>query len=648
MISFDQNGITGVSTFQQNSYTGSACHSNKKGELVITTNGNAVYDGTGTPLGSITSGPADNGTSDAVIIPLNEEETRFYIFTVTFDGEVRYALADVVTQELIVSPNILLSNSCSNITAVKHCFLDAFWLICSDRSNNFYSYLVKENSISKPVVSTLGGNRIGTGDMVASFQGDKLAVSSYVISQFNEHWIETYDFDKQCGNITNVVRLGKLNDNDDFPHGLCFAPDGRSLYAAWSYGKSNLVQYILNGPSQIYNCYSSQDNINDVEIGPDGQMYLNVHKDGTPSRRIHVLKFPNSFGGGSRVTEDVATLPVGTNGAFEFPNFIHCWSKGCDNKQIDDVLISVSDNRCTDRKVRFDISGVQGICDSLRWDFDDPGSPDNSSTSYTVERYFSEQRTYTVKCYIYFCDIVDTVRTEITMREKPVLNLGNDTTICADASISIGFEQNFDSIVWNDGSHAPFRIARPGKYSATAYNGACITTDEIIISAYPDIWTALEAEYFICDIENEAVKLDAGPGFKRYQWIPTGETSQWIIVEQIGEYMVIVDAFTGCTGDGSTVVRRVCDLTYHIPNAFSPNNDNHNDVFRVNGEFIERQTISIFNRWGERIHYTEGANSYWDGQDSPVGAYFYQVEIEGFLNKRPVTIRKNGIVHLIR
>jgi len=370
-----------------------------------------------------------------------------------------------------------------------------------------------------------------------------------------------------------------------------------------------------------------------------------------PSRRIHQLKNPNNKTGAHTIVEDIATLPVSTTGAFEFPNFIANKTGGnCLGLPGSSVKrIQVNNNRCTDRQVFFDATLTGDVCDSIRWNFDDPGKPDNRTNDVQIKRYFDTERIYYVECYLYYCNQIDTVRFELDMKAPPVLDLGNDTIICAGDLFGIGIELSYDSMKWADGTTAgPLRLAKPGTYSLTVYNGQCKTTDEITIKSHPEIWTALKAEYSICDIENEAVKLDAGKGFDAYRWIPTGDTTQWIIVQQIGEYMVIVDAFTGCSGDGKTRVKRACDIQIRIPNAFSPNNDGLNDVFRVYGDFIEHQTMKIYTLWGEQIWEESGLTTEWNGKDAPVGAYLYQIEVDGFHNKLPITLRKNGTVTLIR
>ena len=85
-----------------------------------------------------------------------------------------------------------------------------------------------------------------------------------------------------------------------------------------------------------------------------------------------------------------------------------------------------------------------------------------------------------------------------------------------------------------------------------------------------------------------------------------------------------------------------------IPNAFTPNNDGHDDTWQI--EFIEQfpdNTVSVFNRWGNRVfstdHYSRANEWRGDinGQPAPVGTYYYVVVTRGPLGRSyagPLTI----------
>lgn len=71
-----------------------------------------------------------------------------------------------------------------------------------------------------------------------------------------------------------------------------------------------------------------------------------------------------------------------------------------------------------------------------------------------------------------------------------------------------------------------------------------------------------------------------------------------------------------------------------IPNAFTPNGDGKNDVFKLLNISREQQLIEfkIFNRWGTIMFSTTNPEEGWDGrfhnQDQPTGVYGYGIRIQ--------------------
>jgi len=69
---------------------------------------------------------------------------------------------------------------------------------------------------------------------------------------------------------------------------------------------------------------------------------------------------------------------------------------------------------------------------------------------------------------------------------------------------------------------------------------------------------------------------------------------------------------------------------YELPNVFSPNGDGLNDLFKPYPyKFIEDISLTIFNRWGNKIFYTNNKEINWSGIDAQTGKlvtdgiYFY-------------------------
>lgn len=97
-----------------------------------------------------------------------------------------------------------------------------------------------------------------------------------------------------------------------------------------------------------------------------------------------------------------------------------------------------------------------------------------------------------------------------------------------------------------------------------------------------------------------------------------------------------------------------------VPNVFTPNGDGTNDEFVVQFWSMQSIEISIFNRWGKRVHYWKSGDvrgfddtyteTVWDGRimgdryASP-GVYYYDVAGRGRDGKKR---KKHGFVHLFR
>jgi gliding motility-associated-like protein len=108
--------------------------------------------------------------------------------------------------------------------------------------------------------------------------------------------------------------------------------------------------------------------------------------------------------------------------------------------------------------------------------------------------------------------------------------------------------------------------------------------------------------------------LDAGSGFSAYQW-QDNSSDRYFTASKEGLYWVIVTNASGCKGSDS-VRMQVCEAAINIPNAFSPNGDLLNDVFKVvtTQENITAFSMMIFSRWGEEVFESHDIDSGWDGK----------------------------------
>jgi gliding motility-associated-like protein len=85
----------------------------------------------------------------------------------------------------------------------------------------------------------------------------------------------------------------------------------------------------------------------------------------------------------------------------------------------------------------------------------------------------------------------------------------------------------------------------------------------------------------------------------------------------------------GCTDSISKLLDVIPQVTYFLPNAFTPNDDGTNDEYRGKGfvEGMAKFKMEIINRWGERVFSTTNPSEGWNGQKnnkgepSPQGVY---------------------------
>ncbi len=75
----------------------------------------------------------------------------------------------------------------------------------------------------------------------------------------------------------------------------------------------------------------------------------------------------------------------------------------------------------------------------------------------------------------------------------------------------------------------------------------------------------------------------------------------------------------------------------------------NNEVFEIKGAGIAEYQLTIYNRWGEKIFFSESMANSWDGRymgnDSSEGVYMYQLYARGksgqlFTRKGQITLLK--------
>jgi gliding motility-associated-like protein len=149
------------------------------------------------------------------------------------------------------------------------------------------------------------------------------------------------------------------------------------------------------------------------------------------------------------------------------------------------------------------------------------------------------------------------------------------------------------------------------------------------------------------------VQMQGGESPFTYAWSTEPvQTTARVEGLTFGYYFVeIVDA-NGCEIKDTVYINPgPCCEEVFIPNAFSPNGDGVNDLFRVTTSAgIELIQFAVYNRWGNRVWSTNDFRSGWDGtyqgKDEDMNTYFYIFKYTCLTDQQQYT--KKGDLLLMR
>jgi len=170
-----------------------------------------------------------------------------------------------------------------------------------------------------------------------------------------------------------------------------------------------------------------------------------------------------------------------------------------------------------------------------------------------------------------------------------------------------------------------------------------------IVTLFLTVSTTPEVEIIAItdDFCNEDILiLQAVSNGTSYLW-STGDREKQITITTPGIYTVTASIHP-CKETADYTVAK-CPCLLFIPNAFTPNGDATNDIFRPifsHPEQLIYYHFYIFNRWGQMLFYTTRVEEGWDGSKCQEGVYIYLIEYRLLeeKNKRitgSVTLLKN-------
>lgn len=234
------------------------------------------------------------------------------------------------------------------------------------------------------------------------------------------------------------------------------------------------------------------------------------------------------------------------------------------------------------------------------------------------------------------------------------IDLGNDQLLCNGDSIQLDATvPNGINYLWQNGSTNPIHYASVAGTYIVAVSTTC-NTDVDTLQIFPQIQVQDLLTEFIADCFEDSMFVDLSQAYPGINGIwSNGDVGPSTYITTNGEHYV---SFTYCntlyTDSFNVLLMDTVKEEIFIPNAFTPNLDEVNPVYKIFGSFTKTSSFSaiIFNRWGEEIFSTNDPDFIWDGyykgNPAPVGIYYLMIEMTKVCD--PTSYKLGSAINLIR
>lgn len=243
------------------------------------------------------------------------------------------------------------------------------------------------------------------------------------------------------------------------------------------------------------------------------------------------------------------------------------------------------------------------------------------------------------------CTATDDVT--ITVNPLPTVDAGTDQTICEGEEIVLS-GSGADSYSWDNGvvDGSPFVPGSTTTYTVTGTDAnGCENTATVTVTLTPQPTadftgtpnagvSPLDVNFDNNSSNGTTYVWDFGNGQSSSTGTPTDESMTYT---DPGLYVVTLTVTNGLCSDqaSTTIIVEDLPLSYNIPNVFTPNGDDSNDILHMSLENAASLEMEIFNRWGNLVGVVNSIDpdAGWDGRHMNTGApvkegvYFYTYKI---------------------
>ena len=249
----------------------------------------------------------------------------------------------------------------------------------------------------------------------------------------------------------------------------------------------------------------------------------------------------------------------------------------------------------------------------------------------------------------------------VVINPVPPIAVSPAETICKGTPVTLTATSAGNSLEWLGIGPGAVQVVNPTvttTYSAVATSPAgCSDTAQVTITINPFQVTLTANPNPVEAGKTLTLSTSSDSTYTVLAWLPASDFPDQIATIQAitatgtnQQFEVIAASPGGCLDTAILQVTVTPDTKdFYIPNAFTPNGDGKNDVFKVYGSSIAQLQLRVFNQWGQLIFETTDQTKGWDGtyngNPQPVGAYSYLVRAVLFGGE---IIIKRGNVNLIR
>lgn len=242
------------------------------------------------------------------------------------------------------------------------------------------------------------------------------------------------------------------------------------------------------------------------------------------------------------------------------------------------------------------------------------------------------------------CSISSLSQSTVTVIKAPVVSIASSSSVgCAPLCVNFidqsqSFNDNIISWQWTLENQVTSNLQNPqhcflqsGDYAISltvvSSNGCSSTqTFNNFIKVYPNPIADFIIPNEITVLSSDVQFYDQSINATSWEWLFNDPYASQInqtsyikdpkhYFENQGTYCVnlkITNEF-GCVDAKNKCLEIKPEFTIYVPNAFTPDNNKINDMFTAVGINIIEFEMSIFDRWGEEIFYTNDITKGWDG-----------------------------------